>query len=57
MVCVLECCSGLGLLLGLWQWWAADKRELLAIRDAAPTVVEPIQTPEGGACASTWRLS
>ncbi|XKF07118.1 SURF1 family protein [Vreelandella venusta] len=39
----------LGLFLGLWQWERADdKRELLAIRESATTLVEPTQTPEEG---------
>ncbi|GGC85658.1 SURF1-like protein [Vreelandella lutescens] len=39
----------LGLFLGLWQWERADdKRELLAMRDAAPMLVEPEQTPLEG---------
>ncbi|XKG79703.1 SURF1 family protein [Vreelandella aquamarina] len=40
----------LGLFLGLWQWERAnDKRELMAMRDAAPTLEEPTETPmEGG---------
>ncbi|WP_249976719.1 SURF1 family protein [Vreelandella olivaria] len=40
----------LGILLGLWQWErAADKRVLLAERNAAPTMVSPTEMPQEGA--------
>lgn len=43
----------LGLLLGLWQWDRADdKRELLALREAAPTLVESTQPPAEGSNVS-----
>lgn len=40
----------LGILLGLWQWERADdKRDLLASRAAAPSMIEPVDTPSDGA--------
>ncbi|RUR34733.1 SURF1 family protein [Vreelandella andesensis] len=39
----------LGVLLGLWQWErAADKRVLIAAREAAPLVESPTDTPQEG---------
>ncbi|NAO98556.1 MULTISPECIES: SURF1 family protein [Halomonadaceae] len=40
----------LGISLGLWQWERADdKRLAIAVRDAAPTLVQPTEQPAQGA--------